>query len=301
MSGLNFIPPLQPIITPLTVKYGVQLFLLRTDLNHEQISGNKLYKLHYNLEEANRLTKKTLLTFGGAFSNHIAATAAAGKEHGFKTIGIIRGERPEALNPTLRLAIENGMILQFVNREIYKQRNNTAFLEQLQQEYPDAYIIPEGGANQLGIKGCKAITSTIQIPFDVIACACGTGSTLAGISLSLQENQRALGFQVLKGEGYLKKEMGKWLEGEENQRNNWEICEDYHFGGYAKVSSDLIDFAVGFERQHGIRLDYVYTAKLMFGLFDLLTKNYFGRGQTIIAVHTGGLQGNQGFSYKIPI
>lgn len=301
MSGLNFIPPLQPIITPLTVQSGLQLYMLRIDLNHAQISGNKLYKLHYNLQEAKRLNKTTLLTFGGAFSNHIAATAAAGKENQFKAIGIIRGEETAVLNPTLSLAIENGMQLKFVSREEYKRRYDAAYLEQLQMEYPDAYLIPEGGANRLGVEGCKAITNAITIPFDVIACACGTGSTLAGMSLSLMENQKALGFQVLKAEGYMENEVGKWLNLFEPKRKNWEIIDDYHFGGYAKISPILKDFVSDFQQQHHVPLDYVYTAKTMFGVLDLIANGYFEKGQTIIAVHTGGLQGNLGFAGKSAI
>jgi len=295
MYNSNFVPPLQVISEPFVEEKGIKLYVLRTDLNNNEISGNKLYKLKYNLEEAKKQNKDTLLTFGGAFSNHIAATAAAGKSYGLKTIGIIRGEDAFALNPTLELAKKNGMQLDFVSRELYRDKN--ALMQFVNEKYTNAvYVIPEGGSNKLGVKGCREITNAINIPFDYICAPCGTGATIAGIILSLKEKQKALGFQVLKADGYIKSEVNNWLKEFDSEQNNWEVNEEYHFGGYAKLTPELKQFVSEFETKHNIPLDYVYTAKMMYGIFNLIQKNYFKPNSTIIAVHTGGLQGNKGFT-----
>ncbi|MBL7890170.1 MAG: 1-aminocyclopropane-1-carboxylate deaminase/D-cysteine desulfhydrase [Bacteroidia bacterium] len=295
MDEPNFIPPLQQIIEPFLDEKGIRLFMLRTDQNHPEISGNKLYKLKYNLIAAREQKKDTILTFGGAFSNHIAATAAAGKEYGFKTIGIIRGEESSKNNPTLSLAKANGMHLHFVSRELY--RDKAALLAYTETTFgKDVYIVPEGGSNTEGVKGCMKITSSISIPFDIICCACGTGATASGIILSLKEGQKALGFQVLKAENYIQQEVKNWLErfGQED-KNNWQINEDFHFGGYAKTSPELSAFIKTFQKKHQIQLDHVYTAKMMYGIMELIQNDHFPKNSTIIAVHTGGLQGNKGF------
>jgi 1-aminocyclopropane-1-carboxylate deaminase len=296
MQGQSSDIPLQQIKDKITLKYNVDLYVLRLDLNHSFISGNKLFKLKYNLEQAKRSHKNTLLTFGGAYSNHIAATAAAGKEYGFKTVGIIRGEATSVLNPTLKFAREQGMELHFASREKYRQKEDPAFIDLMFPEYSDSYIIPEGGANILGIEGCKEIPGLIKIPFDTIACPCGTGTTLTGIILGLKENQKALGFQVLKGENYIRNEVESWLNKFSVPANdNWKINENYHFDGYAKRSPELISFVDDFENENDILLDYIYTGKMMYGIYDLIKKGFFEKGKTIIAVHTGGLQGNKGF------
>ena len=289
--------PLQAINDEITRRYNIHLYMLRTDLNHPLINKNKLFKLKYNLQQATQLNKKALLTFGGAFSNHIAATAAAGKEYGFETIGIIRGEKYPELNPTLKFAAECGMQLHYVPRSLYQNKKqlytyvNNLFVAE------NSYLIPEGGANELGVKGCKEIIDSVGINFDYITCACGTGTTLSGIAQSLNNNQKAMGFQVLKSEGYIKKEVEKWLN--ENDRNNWIINEDYHFGGYAKIKKELTDFIIWFEQANKIPLDFLYTGKMMFGIYDLIQKGFFKQGQTIISVHTGGLQGNKGFNRSL--
>lgn len=295
MLNSNFIPPLQQITDSFLEKKGVQLYLLRTDLNHPEISGNKLYKLKYNIEEAKKQNKNTLLTFGGAFSNHIAATAAAGKTVNLNTIGIIRGDELPQLNPTLRLAKENGMQLYFVSRELYRNK------EELQNYVRktvnnNCYIIPEGGSNALGVKGCTEIVKNSSIPFDYICVPCGTGATLSGIVLSLNTKQKAVGFQVLKAEKYIEQEVKKWLlEFNCENKNNWSVNENYHFGGYAKVNEELQSFVKEFKNNYHIPLDLVYTGKMMYGIFDLIKKDTFKPGSTIIAIHTGGLQGNKGF------
>jgi len=289
--------PLQAINDEITRKHNVRLFMLRTDLNHPHISGNKLFKLKYNLQRTTELNKKALLTFGGAFSNHIAATAAAGKEYGFKTIGIIRGEEYPELNPTLKFAAACGMQLYYVTRSLYQ--NKKELYEYVNNVFAaeNFYLIPEGGANELGVKGCKEIIDSVDIDFDYITCACGTGTTLAGIVQSLNDNQQAIGFQVLKSEGYIKSEVEKWLN--ENNRSNWSVDEKYHFGGYAKIKKELTDFIIWFEQANKIPLDFIYTGKMMFGIYDLIQKGFFKQGQTIIAVHTGGLQGNEGFNRSV--
>ena len=288
--------PLQEINNALTKNHNIRLYIWRLDLIHPHISGNKLFKLKYNIEEAKKNGKDTLLTFGGAYSNHIAATAFAGKEYGFKTIGIIRGNEISELNPTLQFATDCGMQLHYVSREEYKTKDTKEFLQELITKFPNAYIIPEGGANELGIKGCKEIVNNIPIDFDYICCPCGTGTTLAGIILSLQEHQQAIGFQVLKGKDYIKSEVTDWLaKFNYTNNNNWRINEDYHFGGYAKVNTELKDFKTTFEKENSIPLDYIYTAKMMFGIYSLIEKGLFEKNKTIIALHTGGLQGNAGF------
>jgi 1-aminocyclopropane-1-carboxylate deaminase/D-cysteine desulfhydrase-like pyridoxal-dependent ACC family enzyme len=265
-------------------------------MNHPAISGNKLFKLKHNLDAAKNENKKILLTFGGAFSNHIAATAAAGKEFGFNTIGIIRGEEYEILNPTLKFAIDCGMKIHYVSRKLYQNKDelykyvNDFYLKER------FYLIPEGGSNDLGVLGCKEITQHIKMDFDYVCCACGTGATLAGVILSLKKTELAMGFQVLKAENYIKNEVNNWLQltGCINL-NKWHINDNYHFGGYAKVKPELINFVERFEKANNIPLDYVYTGKMMFGIYDLIQKNYFKKNQIIVAIHTGGLQGNKGF------
>ena len=294
--------PLQKITSDIITSKGVELYVYRTDLNHKNISGNKLYKLKYNLEEAKKQNpsplqtgKKKLLTFGGAFSNHIAATAAAGKEYGFNTIGIIRGDELEVLNPTLTFAKACGMQLHFVSRSLYQNKATLNTYVQEQFGVQNYYSIPEGGSNALGIIGCKEITKDIPIDFDIVCCPCGTGATITGIILSLKEHQQAIGFQVLKGEYYIKNEVTKWLKEFDSPASNWEINEEFHFGGYAKLKPELLHFIQQFEKENAIPLDYIYTGKMMYGIFENIKQGKFKRGSKIIAIHTGGLQGNRGF------
>jgi 1-aminocyclopropane-1-carboxylate deaminase len=290
--------PLQPINDVLTKKHGIQLFVLRTDLNHPTISGNKLFKLKYNLIAAKESNKKTVLTFGGAYSNHIAATAAAGKECGLKTIGIIRGDELKNINPTLQLALQNGMQLHYVSRALFQDKNALNNYMQEQFSLEEIYLIPEGGSNELGVIGCKEITSSISIPYDTVCCACGTGATMAGITLSITEKQKALGFQILKSENYMQQEVEKWQTHFKASPKNWAINEYYHFGGYAKLKPALTRFMEQFEQEHAIPLDFIYTGKMMFGIYDLIKKDYFKKGETVVAIHTGGIQGNVGFNVK---
>ncbi len=283
--------PLERISNDFISSSGVHLYVLRLDKVHPQISGNKWYKLKYNLEEAKKQKKETLLTYGGAYSNHIAATAAAGKEFGFKAIGIIRGdELSDEENPTLRFAKECEMELYFVSREDYGDKKIPTSLTQRLSSF---YVLPEGGTNELAVKGCSEILSLVDIPFDYVCCPVGTGGTIAGIISSLKGNQKAIGFSVLKGGEFLKENVAKYfnppcppLKGGE-----WIINLDYHFGGYAKHTPQLLKFISDFEKQNQIPLEQVYTGKMMFGIYDMIKQNYFPKNSTIIAIHTGGLQG----------
>lgn len=271
----------------------ISLFIKREDQLHPYISGNKFRKLKYNLAQAKKEKKETLLTFGGAFSNHILAVASAGKEYGFKTIGIIRGE--ELIdkiedNPTLKKAQGFGMVFDFVNREIYREKNSLKFIQQLREQYGHFYLIPEGGTNDLAVKGCEEILNSADEEFDYICCAVGTGGTISGIINCSKSSQQVLGFPALKGD-FLTQDIRRFVT-----NTNWELITDYHFGGYAKVCEELILFINEFYQRYKIPLDPIYTGKMMFGILDLIDKNYFPKNAKILVIHTGGLQGIAGMN-----
>ncbi|WP_420400832.1 1-aminocyclopropane-1-carboxylate deaminase/D-cysteine desulfhydrase [Flagellimonas sp.] len=285
--------PNQKIDFPFFKESGIDLYIKREDLIHPHISGNKYRKLKYNLIEAKQQGQDTLLTFGGAFSNHIAATAYAGKEAGLKTIGVIRGEELKEgwqANPTLKLASEHGMRFHFVSRSEYRTKGTDSFLEKLKMTFGEFYILPEGGTNDLAIKGCEEILTVEDNRFDFICSAVGTGGTIAGIINSAQPHQRVLGFPALKGD-FLMKEIRKVSESE-----NWDLIQDYHFGGYAKITTEQVGFINNFKKKTGIPLDPIYTGKMVFGIFDLIKKGFFKPGTQILAIHTGGLQGIKGMN-----
>ncbi len=286
--------PLQEITDPLLEEKSLRVFVKREDLIHEKISGNKWRKLVYNLQYAKAKQFSTLVTFGGAFSNHIAATAAAGKEFGFKTIGVIRGEEYLPLNSTLHYASACGMEFRYVNRSAYREKSSKEFQEKYLSDIQDYYLIPEGGTNELAVQGCEEILADMELDFDVVCCACGTGGTISGLINSLKPHQKAIGFPALKGAGFLAEEIDKYVK-----NSQWSLNLDYHFGGYAKVNENLIDFVNRFKVKHKIPLDPIYTGKMMFGLWDLIEKDYFRRGSTIIVVHTGGLQGIVGINERL--
>jgi 1-aminocyclopropane-1-carboxylate deaminase len=292
-------PPLQKITDPLLDNLAVNLYVKREDLIHPFVSGNKWRKLKYNLLEAKSQGKDTLLSFGGAFSNHIYALAAAGSEFGFKTVGVIRGKDASEDNPTLSFAKNCGMEFYMIDRDEYKKKDDHDFLEKLRRKYDDPYIIPEGGSNSLAVKGCAEIIDEINIDFDYICCPCGTGATLAGLVAGLKGQKKALGFSVLKGGEFLIPDVKKLLTGYKGMRyDNWSICLDYHFGGYAKTNPELSLFIERIEKQHEIIYEPIYTGKMMFGIYDLLNKGFFKPGETIICIHTGGLQGLEGMKSK---
>ena len=277
---------------------GVSLFIKREDELHPFISGNKYRKLKYNLAEAAKQQKNTLLTFGGAFSNHIAATAAAGFAYNLKTIGIIRGGElannvAETIqnNPTLKFASEHNMQFEFVSRAAYREKTSPEFIALLKEKYGDFYLVPEGGTNNFAVKGCEEILTEEDTKYDVICCAVGTGGTISGIINSLKNHQKAIGFPALKGD-FLQHEINKYIL----KKDNWSLCSNYHFGGYAKVSEELIIFINKFKSETKIPLDPVYTGKMMFGIVDLVKNNFFEKGTKILAIHTGGLQGIEGMN-----
>ncbi|QSJ19951.1 1-aminocyclopropane-1-carboxylate deaminase/D-cysteine desulfhydrase [Nostoc sp. UHCC 0702] len=304
--SLTFAPPTQQIHSKIARSAGVELYVLRLDLMHPWVNGNKWFKLKYNLLEAKQNNFMTLLTFGGAYSNHIYATAAAGNLFGFRTIGVIRGEERLPLNPTLNFAAQQGMQLVYIDRNRYRQRNTTALQEELQQRFGEMFIIPEGGSNLNGVRGCMEIASEATA-FNYICVACGTGTTLAGIALSLHQRQRVLGFPVLKDGAFLAQEINSLLKNylacglpvSSDSPASWELMCDYHMGGYAKVNDELLVFSQQFRQECDIPLDYVYTAKMFYGVMDLLKQGFFHKGDRLLLVHTGGLQGNVGMEQRL--
>ncbi len=277
----------------------ISLFIKREDLNHPLISGNKWHKLKYNLQEAQKLGKNTLLTFGGAYSNHIYAVAAAGKIFNFKTIGVIRGEEHLPLNPTISFARDSGMQIYYLDRSSYRKKNSAEIINQLKNNFGDFYLLPEGGTNELAVKGCSDIVNKIEIDFDYICCPCGTGGTLAGLISGLNGKKFALGFAVLKGASFLKENVATLIQSTNvNVFHNWDINLDYHFGGYAKVDERLLDFVHKFSARTNIPIEPIYTGKMLFGIYDLVTKDFFNKESRIIAIHTGGLQGLKGLAER---
>jgi 1-aminocyclopropane-1-carboxylate deaminase len=291
----------QQIFLPVLQEKEIELWIKREDKIHEFVSGNKFRKLKYNIQEAKHQQKNTLLTFGGAYSNHIVATAVAGKLSGLKTIGIIRGDElanniDKVLleNATLREAHKNGMQFEFVSREDFRRKNEKDFIDALYEKFGDFYLIPEGGTNNLAIQGCEEILTSEDEKFDYICVAVGTGGTIAGLINSIDEHQKVIGFPALKGD-FLSEEIKKLT----SKNNNWQLQTDYHFGGYGKFNSELIRFINKFYKETQVLLDPVYTGKMLFGILDLVEKNKFKKGSKILAIHTGGLQGIDGFNKKL--
>ena len=276
---------------------GIELYIKREDLLHPIISGNKFRKLKYNLEEAKKLGFKKILTFGGAFSNHIVAVAGAGVVFGFETIGVIRGEELECKineNPTLAQAQELGMQFYFVSRAAYRDKEQPSFVSHLHEKYGNFYLVPEGGTNNLAIKGCEEIlTDTDKEYFTHIICAVGTGGTISGLINSSSEKQQIIGFSSLKG-AFLSEVIRNFVS-----KTNWSINDNYHFGGYGKVTDELIQFLNSFYSQTAIPLDPVYTGKMVFGVLDWIEKGYFPENSKILMIHTGGLQGIKGMNFAL--
>jgi 1-aminocyclopropane-1-carboxylate deaminase len=272
---------------------AIRILIKKEDLNHPLASGNKWWKLKYNLEEAWKSGYQTLLTFGGAFSNHIYATAAAAKELNFKSIGIIRGEKVLPLNSTLSFAKECGMKLVFISREDYRKKTDESFIKKLREEFGEFYLIPEGGSNLLAVKGCAEFASEKLSPndFDYICLPVGTGGTMAGIVAGLDGKKTVIGFSVLKNGEFLNDDVRKLLvDYSGKEYSNWSIQTDFHYGGYAKDTPQLKEFILQMGREHGLPLDPIYTGKMFAGVFDLMRKNYFPRGSTVLLLHTGGLR-----------
>ena len=280
---MKYDPIIEKINTGVSFEKGIRVSALRLDLIHPRISGNKWFKLKYNLEEARKLEHGTILTFGGAFSNHIHATAVACNKAGFKCIGVIRGEKESENNSTLSEAKTHGMELYFVSREDYRRKEEEKFIDRLKTKFGEFYLIPEGGNNALGEKGCEEILPE-QNDFDYIVCAVGTGTTFRGIERSIRSAQKLIGISVLKGHGEIS-----------SYRN---IISEYHFGGYARHTPELLKFKENFERETNIPLDYVYTSKLFLAVNDLVLKGEIPEGSKVLVIHSGGLQGNKGYEER---
>ena len=273
---------------------SIKLFVKREDLIHPFVSGNKFRKLKYNLMGEN--SNSSILTFGGAYSNHIAATADACSMLGLKSIGIIRGDELKKdltktlkENPTLKFAIEKGMELIFVSRSNYRLKEQMPEVKAIKTQIDSLICIPEGGTNAKAIKGCKEILSP-EDDFDIICSSVGTGGTFVGLIEKTHNKQTCVGFSALKGD-FLTKEIQSWT-----QKSNWTLQTNYHFGGYAKVTAELIQFINQFQKEYKIPLDPIYTGKMFYGIFDMIKSESFSKNTRILAVHTGGLQGVAGMN-----
>ncbi|MEC4748241.1 pyridoxal-phosphate dependent enzyme [Methylomicrobium sp. Wu6] len=271
----------------------IELWIKRDDRLHPIISGNKWRKLKFILDHAFALRSDTLISMGGAYSNHLHALAYAGKVLGLKTIGFIRGEQPPELSPTLHDCRSWGMELRFISRTDYRLLRQYREPFDLPGIRTGQYWLPEGGAQPFALKGVAELVEEIGMPFDVLCLPCGTGTTLAGCIAGLDGAQTALGFAALKNADFLIADVEELLL---KPYTNWRINQDYHFGGFAKTTPELIEFIRAFELAQQITLEPVYTGKMLYGLYDMISKGYFEPGQRIVAVHTGGLQGRRGFN-----
>ena len=308
--------PLQTINSSVFKEKRLSVSILRTDLYDPLISGNKWFKLKYNLLAAAEQNIQTLISFGGPYSNHLHALAAAGKKYHLKTIGIIRGEEHLPLNPTLADAQTMGMSLFYINRQDYRQKHHPLFIAVLIQQLKAQlllsedeayYLVPEGGTNSLAIKGAAEICSYIPRKTDFICVACGTGGTMAGIIHGLQKNNhsnsKVLGFPALKGAQFLENTINTLLQSYATnipeQYIQREFIYDYHFGGFGRMTTELARFIIEFEKKYSIPLDPVYTAKMMYAIVELINNNYFPPDSQILIIHTGGLQGRRGMDAQI--
>lgn len=292
-------PNIEKIVDNALVTRQIQLFLKREDKIHPFISGNKWRKLRYNLTEAKASGHDTLLTFGGAYSNHIYATAAAAKAAGLQAIGIIRGEEHLPLNPTLAYASDQGMHIAYMDRSTYRKKHEQTVIEALEERYGRFYLIPEGGTNNLAIKGCEEIVTAAVRTFDFICLPVGTGGTAAGVIIGMKGCGKVIGFSALKGDFLTAEVKGLLNNYQQDPPSNWSINNEYHFGGYAKTQPGLLQFIEAFYKKHQIQLEPIYTGKMMYGIYDLIQKGVFPAGSSILAIHTGGLQGLAGMKEKL--
>ncbi len=294
--------PFQKVEHSVFVRQGLHLFVKRDDLLHPHVSGNKWRKLKHNLLEARRLGCTRLITFGGAYSNHIAAVAAAGQDFGFSTLGVISGEANGVGNPTLRFAKAFGMDLRFTSRANMRNLSENDLIQLLKIDTAQAFVLPQGGANCLALAGCREIVAETaeqlgHLP-DFMVTACGTGATLAGMASGLVGHCEAIGIAVLKG-GFLQKEVEKLLAVcSEKPVSNFQVMNGFHHGGYAKWTPELVGFINDFKQQTGIPLDPIYTGKAFYAAFELARQGFFPEGSSIVLVHTGGLQGVAGFNER---
>lgn len=287
--------PLQRLQDEAFDQTHIQVWIKRDDLNHPTIQGNKWHKLKLNLMAAEHQHKHQLLTFGGAYSNHIAATAAAAFERRWSSIGLIRGDElahnHQAWSPTLKQAQRHGMTFEFVDRQTYRLRHHQAWLSALQQRYPQAYILPEGGSNPLAVNGLESVINELnqQCPgWTHLLCAVGTGGTLAGLAKFAGNHQQVWGMASLKNAEYLSEQIKHWAG---LDKTNWRLITEFHGGGYAKTNADIDARMSAFERDFAIDLDPIYTAKMVFGFYQLLQAGAFAPNSRVILYHSGGLQG----------
>lgn len=288
----------QPSINQEFVFDNIKLTIKREDLIHPYVSGNKFRKLKYNLLEANKLNHHTLLTFGGAYSNHLLAVAFAAHQNNFNSIGVVRADEitKEQIdqNPTLSKCVLYGMQLFFVTREQYRDKSSETFFNDLKIKFGDFFLIPEGGSNENAVLGCQEILTEEDQQFNIVCCAVGTGGTISGLIRSSVKNQLILGFPALKGD-FLDREIRNFVE----KSDNWRLIHDYHFGGYAKLNDDYIQWLNDFYDETKIPLDPIYTGKMMFGVIDMIKHQKIEKNQSILCIHTGGLQGIKGINQKL--
>lgn len=293
MIDFEIYSPVHQVQDTLYTLKQVNVFIKRDDLIHPYISGNKWRKLKYILRKAKSSNRSHLITFGGAYSNHLLATACAGAKFNFKTTGIVRGE--EVTNATLLLCKLFGMELKFIDRETYK--NKQSYFQTHYSNNESAFFIDEGGACFEAVQGCAELIKELSRPYDHIFCACGTGTTAAGILNGIHEHQfdtTLHAVPVLKNGGFIKDDILQYSHSD----NNLILHLDYHFGGYAKTNNDLIKFIKSISSKTGILLDPVYTGKMFYAINDLISKDYFKPGSSILAIHTGGLLGILGMPEK---
>ena len=284
--------PIESFQHPILSQCGVSVDVKRDDLIHPVISGNKLYKLHFNLAEFDRKKMKTLITFGGAYSNHLHAVACVGKELGVPTVGIVRGEQLLPLNPTLKDCVAWGMILEPVSRVIYRQKNNNEQVQEIISKYNSAYVVPEGGGNLLGVKGAALMLGDVQQDnYDVIAVASGTGATVAGLIYASEPHVKVIGFATLKGASWMAGEVEGFLKQLGCHKSNWEINCDYHFGGYGKKNNELASFVDEIGSRYALDLEPIYTGKAFYGVLDLVARGVVTENSRVLFIHSGGLQG----------
>jgi len=297
--------PITQLNEPLLTEKNIQLFIKRDELIHPVIQGNKWHKLKYNLLAAAEQSAKTILSFGGAYSNHLHALAAAGRLFNFQTIGIIRGERPAILSPSLQDMQDWGMQLEFISRADYRKRDSSEFIQQLKQKHGEFYLLPEGGNNAAGRQGCAELQDELDRPYDVICCEVGSGTQFSALvsqhasSSHTAQQTHYLGFVVMKNPALLQ-QLEDYFQQQQVTYNNWSLNHDYHFGGFARADDTLHKFIRQFKQQHGIQLEPVYSGKMLYGIYQLIEQDYFKPGSRILAIHGGGLQGLRGFADAYP-
>jgi len=300
----KIISEIQTLVLPILRERNITLAIKREDLIHPEISGNKWRKLKYNIQKVKDGNYDSILTFGGAFSNHIAATAAAGHKYGIKTIGLIRGEERLPLNPTLQRARDLGMDIHYISRQDYGLKEDFDYINELRGKHGRFVHVPEGGSNYLGINGCMEILDKTSVAYDLICLPVGTAGTISGIALTLGENQKLIGFSALKGVDHLEKiksNLSQFITEEsdlEALMSRIEIVDEQEFGGYAKIDRNLMAFVRAFKETHDILLDPVYTGKMMYMLMQMLSAEKRFEGKSVLAIHTGGIQGIKGFEYR---